>query len=87
MKPIKKPELRILKKTAEQEPPQQLDLPLDAFTDTLVVEPQPEQDEPAPEYYPYVSPAPDYPLTGSVGNSGWQVSDIWRDLRIDGFCD
>lgn len=22
----------------------------------------------------------------SVGNSGWQPSDIWRDLRIDDFC-
>ncbi|MGF1979810.1 MAG: hypothetical protein RMY30_030070 [Nostoc sp. CmiSLP01] len=28
----------------------------------------------------------DYPLVQSVGNSGWQVSDIWRDLRVDDFC-
>lgn len=88
MKPIKKPELRSLKKTADQEPPQQLDSQVDAVTDTPVVEPQPAQDKlPIPEYSPYAAPAQDYPLTGSVGNTGWQVSDIWRDLRIDGFCD
>jgi hypothetical protein len=28
----------------------------------------------------------DYPVIQSVGNSGWQVSDIWRDIRIDNFC-
>ncbi|MBN3926731.1 MAG: hypothetical protein HWQ37_27230 [Nostoc sp. NMS4] len=22
----------------------------------------------------------------SVGNSGWQVSDVWRELRVDDFC-
>ncbi|MFQ4144424.1 hypothetical protein [Chlorogloeopsis sp. ULAP02] len=27
-----------------------------------------------------------YPLVQSVGNSGWQVSEIWRDIRIDSFC-
>ncbi|BAZ66674.1 MAG: hypothetical protein KME28_10075 [Pelatocladus maniniholoensis HA4357-MV3] len=28
----------------------------------------------------------DYPVVQSVGNSGWQASDIWRDIRIDNFC-
>lgn len=22
----------------------------------------------------------------SVGKSGWQISDIWRDIRVDDFC-
>ncbi|MEH2208574.1 MAG: hypothetical protein V7K53_31655 [Nostoc sp.] len=22
----------------------------------------------------------------SVGNSGWQSSDVWRELRVDDFC-
>ncbi|BAZ40294.1 hypothetical protein NIES4101_62550 [Calothrix sp. NIES-4101] len=30
-------------------------------------------------------PARDNPLVQSVGNSGWQVSDIWRDIRVDNF--
>ncbi|MCP6760753.1 MAG: hypothetical protein NHB32_18860 [Fischerella sp. CENA71] len=34
----------------------------------------------------YYHPASDYPLVQSVANSGWQVSDIWRDLRVDNFC-
>ncbi|MEJ1929585.1 hypothetical protein WDZ92_04810, partial [Nostoc sp. NIES-2111] len=38
-------------------------------------------------YVPNYIPAHDYPLIQSVGNSGWQVSDIWRDLRVDNFCD
>jgi len=35
---------------------------------------------------PYYIPQRDYPLVQSVGNSGWQVSDIWRDIRVDNFC-
>lgn len=32
--------------------------------------------------YNYI-PVCDNPIVQSVSNSGWQVSDIWRDLRID----
>ncbi|OUL32372.1 hypothetical protein [Nostoc sp. 106C] len=32
-------------------------------------------------------PVRDNPLVQSVGNSGWQASEIWRDLRIDNFYD
>ncbi|MBE9037010.1 hypothetical protein [aff. Roholtiella sp. LEGE 12411] len=29
---------------------------------------------------------PDYiPSIDSVGKSGWQVSDIWKDIRLDNF--
>jgi hypothetical protein len=36
--------------------------------------------------YAYI-PLRDNPVVQSVGNTGWQVSDIWRDLRLDEFCD
>jgi hypothetical protein len=32
-------------------------------------------------------PARDNPIVQSIGNSGWQVSDIWRDIRVDNFSD
>jgi len=32
-------------------------------------------------------PVRDNPIVSSVGNSGWQISDIWRDIRVDNFCD
>jgi hypothetical protein len=39
-------------------------------------------DEPTePDYIPFL----DNPPVQSVGNSGWQVSDIWKDIRLDGF--
>ncbi|BAZ50445.1 hypothetical protein NIES4103_30610 [Nostoc sp. NIES-4103] len=31
------------------------------------------------------TPLRDRPIVQSVGNSGWQVSDIWKDIRLDGF--
>ncbi|WP_414563113.1 MULTISPECIES: hypothetical protein [unclassified Anabaena] len=31
-------------------------------------------------------PSRDNPIVRSVGNSGWQVSDIWKDVRVDTFC-
>ncbi|MCX7595245.1 MAG: hypothetical protein N2235_16090 [Fischerella sp.] len=31
-------------------------------------------------------PVGDRPTFESVGKSGWQVSDIWRDIRVDNFC-
>ena len=34
-----------------------------------------------PDYIPFL----DNPPVQSVGNSGWQVSDVWRDLRVDSF--
>ncbi|GJD19121.1 hypothetical protein RIVM261_040770 [Rivularia sp. IAM M-261] len=34
----------------------------------------------------YIS-ARDNPIVQSISNSGWQVSDIWRDIRVDYFSD
>ncbi|WP_341531957.1 hypothetical protein WKK05_40415 (plasmid) [Nostoc sp. UHCC 0302] len=46
--------------------------------------------EPTPSAYIEASESdyiPEYyrPLR-SVGNSGWQPSDVWRDIRVDDFC-
>lgn len=42
-----------------------------------------------PEYIDYEEinyiPLPTHPIIQSVGNSGWQVSEIWKDVRIDSF--
>ncbi|MEH2001244.1 MAG: hypothetical protein V7L00_21260 [Nostoc sp.] len=35
-----------------------------------------------PDYIPFL----DNPPVQSVGKSGWQISDIWRDIRVDNFC-
>ncbi|MHC5747407.1 MAG: hypothetical protein ACYTXT_37135 [Nostoc sp.] len=43
-----------------------------------VITPEPR----VPDYVPFL----DNPPVQSVGNSGWQVSDVWRDLRVDNFC-
>jgi hypothetical protein len=35
----------------------------------------------------YYIPVRDNPIVQSIGNSGWQISDIWRDIRVDNFSD
>ncbi|WDD36719.1 hypothetical protein PQG02_37135 (plasmid) [Nostoc sp. UHCC 0926] len=40
------------------------------------------QEPRVPDYIPFL----DNPPVQSVGNSGWQISDIWRDIRVDDFC-
>ncbi|MBD2448644.1 hypothetical protein H6G76_16075 [Nostoc sp. FACHB-152] len=32
-------------------------------------------------------PVRDNPVVLSIANSGWQVSEILRDIRVDAFCD
>ncbi|WP_353933313.1 hypothetical protein WJM97_23515 (plasmid) [Okeanomitos corallinicola TIOX110] len=34
---------------------------------------------------PNYIPIRDNPIVLSVGNTGWQVSDIWKDIRLDNF--
>ncbi|MFN6498659.1 MAG: hypothetical protein RMX65_016875 [Nostoc sp. DedQUE01] len=89
MKPIiRKPEFRALKKSVVSQPlPEEL-----LLVDTTATAERVEQQQPpeeiahlATEYPTYQSSAQSYPVLQSVGNTGWQVSDIWRDLRVDGF--
>jgi hypothetical protein len=35
----------------------------------------------------YYIPARYNPIIQSVGKSGWEISDIWRDIRVDNFSD
>ncbi|ODG97513.1 hypothetical protein A4S05_01280 [Nostoc sp. KVJ20] len=82
---IKKPSKLTLKEMREiQDAEDQL---LQANTDNSpasVVEEKPVAiSEPrVPDYVPFL----DNPPVQSVGNSGWQVSDVWRDIRVDDFC-
>ncbi|MBD2199823.1 MULTISPECIES: hypothetical protein [Nostocales] len=34
---------------------------------------------------PNYIPLRDNPVVQSVGNTGWQVSEIWKDIRLDNF--
>jgi len=91
----KKPDLLIIKKTPAPESPSQSVTPANAVDNSQPIintlSPSIEQQTnlapqiPITEYYPSHLPVWDYyPLVQSVGNSGWQVSEIWRDLRVDG---
>ncbi|RCJ40949.1 hypothetical protein A6770_36880 [Nostoc minutum NIES-26] len=90
MKPIKKSELLILKKSITSQPTQEQLLEVDTeLTNEPIVERQlpVELESQATEYLTSYAPVQDYPILQSVGNSGWQPSDIWRELRVDSFCD
>ncbi|PMB01240.1 hypothetical protein CEN50_00215 [Fischerella thermalis CCMEE 5268] len=82
IKVIKKP---ILKEVENTEEPEQQDFssdPLDIAQETLETKEVLHLGYQEPSYIP----VHDYPVVRSVGNSGWQASDIWRDIRIDNFC-
>jgi hypothetical protein len=86
MQLIKKSQKPILKKAETAEELKEENFLIDPFDDQ---EPSVEQTQTPylenDEFY--YSPVRDNPVVQSVGNSGWQVSDIWRDIRVDSFCD
>ncbi|QIR37235.1 hypothetical protein HCG51_11260 [Tolypothrix sp. PCC 7910] len=90
MKPIKKPEVLIVKKSVASQPALEEVAPaLTVPADEPIIDQQPdlEVESQLKEYVHFYAPVQDAPVLQSVGNTGWQVSDIWRDLRIDNFCD
>lgn len=91
MKPIKKSELLILKKSVTSQPTQEelFQVNTASINNEPAIEQQPlvEPQSQATEYLTPYAPVQDYPILQSAGNSGWQPSDIWRELRVDGFCD
>ncbi|BAY34596.1 hypothetical protein NIES2107_65010 [Nostoc carneum NIES-2107] len=90
MKPIKKPELLMVKKSVASQPAVEEVAPTETVsTDEPIIDQQPdlEVESQLTEYLHVYAPVQDSPVLQSVGNTGWQVSDIWRDLRIDNFCD
>jgi hypothetical protein len=86
MKIIKKSEKLTLKKMKEMEEAE--DLILQAANGDFSESVPEEKPVIIPEYKePNYIPMRDNPLVQSVGNSGWQPSDIWREMRLDSFSD
>ncbi|QLE58271.1 hypothetical protein [Nostoc sp. TCL26-01] len=82
---IKKSEKLVLKKIKlmeETEEQNSLGENIDIPEPTLEEQPEPYFHTREPNYIPLR----DNPVVQSAGNSGWQVSDIWRDIRVDDFC-
>ncbi len=81
---IKKTSKPVRKKIAVTPPPSEpIEMLKSQDIPELVVEPNP------PVYIEgYVSEyiSEHYRPLRSVGNSGWQPSDVWRELRVDDFC-
>ena len=83
---IKKTSNPVRKKTEVTPPPTEpIEMPESQNIPELVIEPNP------PVYIEdYVSESEyiseHYRPLRSVGNSGWQPSDMWRELRVDDFC-
>ncbi|WDD36303.1 hypothetical protein PQG02_33330 (plasmid) [Nostoc sp. UHCC 0926] len=85
MKIIKKSDKLTLKKMMEIQHAEDQNLQADTVNSSApVVDEQPAAIPAArvPDYIPFF----DNPPVQSVGNSGWQISDIWRDIRVDDFC-
>ncbi|QSJ20210.1 hypothetical protein JYQ62_16780 [Nostoc sp. UHCC 0702] len=84
MKLIKKSEKLLLNKIKIMEESEEQNLPVETIENP---EPIVEKEEP---YYVenqesnYIL-VRDNPVVQSVCNSGWQVSEIWKDIRLDNF--
>ncbi|MBD2564890.1 MULTISPECIES: hypothetical protein [Nostoc] len=83
---IKKKPNSVRKKTEVTPPPTQpIEMPESQNISEIVIEPN------SPVYIEDYASESEYisehyrPLR-SVGNSGWQPSDVWRELRVDDFC-
>ncbi len=84
---IEKSEKLTLKQMMEIEKAEDQNLQADADTVNSSA-PVPEEKPAAiqePKEPNYI-PLRDNPIVQSVGKSGWQISDIWRDIRVDDFC-
>jgi hypothetical protein len=84
MRLIKKSEQLLLKKIKTIEEGEEENFQADTINTT---EPTVEQEEelgvenPRTHYIPFI----DNPVVQSVGNSGWQISEIWKEIRLDDF--
>lgn len=84
MKVIKKSEKLTLRQMKEMESAEDQLLLADTvdFSEPVVEElPVIVSDLREPDYIPFL----DNPPVQSVGKSGWQISDIWKDVRLDSF--
>ncbi|NDJ25096.1 hypothetical protein GS682_26325 [Nostoc sp. B(2019)] len=84
MKLIKKSEKLLLDKIKIMEETEEENLQADIVNTqepTLEEKPELYSESRTANYIPLI----DNPVVQSVGNSGWQVSDIWKDVRLDNF--
>ncbi|BAY07644.1 hypothetical protein NIES2098_07610 [Calothrix sp. NIES-2098] len=84
MKLIKKSEKLLLKKIKIMEETEEQNLQDDTIDFPESVEdnrPVLDVENREPNYIPLR----DNPVVLSVGNTGWQVSEIWKDIRLDDF--
>ena len=87
MQLIKKSDKPVLRRTDIIDLLKEQDIFADSADTIDIEEPPVEEDEPIyieDEEDNYI-PVRDNPLVQSVGKSGWQISDIWRDIRVDSF--
>ncbi|MBW4641958.1 MAG: hypothetical protein KME23_02885 [Goleter apudmare HA4340-LM2] len=78
MKLIKKSEKLLLEKIKIMEETEEENLQVDLID---APEPAVEVELRTPNYFHWR----DQQIIRSVGNSGWQVSEIWKDVRLDDF--
>ncbi len=84
MKLIKKSEKLLLEQIKIMEEAEEQNLSADttnAQESTVEEEQEPNTEYAEPNYIPLRN----HPLVQSVGNTGWQVSEIWKDIRLDHF--
>ncbi|TAE60631.1 MAG: hypothetical protein EAZ76_02435 [Nostocales cyanobacterium] len=89
MKLIKKSEKLILDKIKSMESEEEnLYSQVNDDLDQMVEEKQAEQirEVDVNNQLPNYIPVRDNPIVYSVGNTGWQVSEIWKEIRLDDFC-
>ncbi len=84
MKLIKKSEKLLLEKMKVMEEIEEINLQddtIDALESTALEKQELNLDYQEPNYIPLR----DNPVVHSVGNTGWQVSEIWKEIRLDNF--
>lgn len=85
---IKKTSNPVRKKIEVTPPPtESIEMPESQNIPETVIEPNPPvyiEDYVSESESEYISEH--YRPLRSVGNSGWQPSDVWRELRVDNFC-
>lgn len=87
MKLIKKSEKLLLQKMKDMEAIEDINLqedPLDPLESPESIEAEKallDLEYQEPDYIPFRN----HPLVQSVGNTGWQVSEIWKEIRLDNF--
>lgn len=85
MKLIKKSEKLLLNKIKIMEESEEQNLPVETIENPdPTVEKKEEPNYIENQEFNYI-PVRDNPVVQSVCNSGWQVSEIWKDIRLDSF--